>query len=179
MKFVSTGGQSPAADLRAALTAGLAPDGGLYLPERIDPIDASLLAELNGQSFSAVSRTVAGHLLGSLIPAADLDRIVDTALNFEVPLVAQGDDVHLLELFHGPTLAFKDVGARFMAQLLGYLGTEGGDPLTILAATSGDTGSAVAQAFLGVPGLGTVILFPKGKVTDLQERQFTTLGGNV
>ena len=179
MKFVSTGGQSPAADLRAALTAGLAPDGGLYLPERIDPIDASLLAELNGQSFSAVSRAVAGHLLGSLIPAADLDRIVDTALNFEVPLVAQGDDVHLLELFHGPTLAFKDVGARFMAQLLGYLGTEGGDPLTILAATSGDTGSAVAQAFLGVPGLGTVILFPKGKVTDLQERQFTTLGGNV
>ena len=179
MKFVSTGGQSPATDLRAALTAGLAPDGGLYLPERIDPIDASLLAELNGQSFSAVSRAVAGHLLGSLIPAADLDRIVDTALNFEVPLVAQGDDVHLLELFHGPTLAFKDVGARFMAQLLGYLGTEGGDPLTILAATSGDTGSAVAQAFLGVPGLGTVILFPKGKVTDLQERQFTTLGGNV
>ncbi|HAD74265.1 MAG TPA: hypothetical protein DCG16_00675, partial [Gemmatimonadetes bacterium] len=117
LKFVSTGGQSPAADLRAALTAGLAPDGGLYLPERIDPIDASLLAELNGQSFSAVSRAVAGHLLGSLIPAADLDRIVDTALNFEVPLVAQGDDVHLLELFHGPTLAFKDVAL----QLLGLL----------------------------------------------------------
>lgn len=179
MKFVSTGGQSPAADLRTALTAGLAPDGGLYLPERMYPIDSSLLAELNGQSFSTVSRAVAGHLLGSLIPAADLDRIVDTALNFEIPLVAQSDDVHLLELFHGPTLAFKDVGARFMAQLLGYLGTEGGDPLTILAATSGDTGSAVAQAFLGLPGLGTVILFPKGKVTDLQERQFTTLGGNV
>jgi threonine synthase len=139
---------------------------------------------------------VARHLLGSTIPAADLDRIVDAALNFEVPLVALNDvgsesdgrsmgadgsmdDLYLLELFHGPTLAFKDVGARFMAQLLGYLGGEGGAPLTILAATSGDTGSAVAQAFLGIPGIRTVILFPKGKVTPLQERQFTTLGGNV
>ena len=179
MKFVSTGGQSPAADLRTALTAGLAPDGGLYLPERIDPIDASLLAELNGQSFSAVSRAVAGPLLGSLIPAADLDRIVDAALNLEVPLVPLNDDEYLLELFHGPTLAFKDVGARFMAQLLGYLGGESGAPLTILAATSGDTGSAVAQAFFAVPDIRTVIIFPKGKVTPRQERQFSTLGGNV
>ena len=214
MKFVSTGGQSPAADLRTALTRGLAPDGGLYLPERMDPIGASTLEGLQGQSFSVVSRTVARHLLGSAIPAADLDRIVDAALNFEVPLVALSDvrsendvghrsdvgpgsqdwvagdggstgddgsmdDLYLLELFHGPTLAFKDVGARFMAQLLGYLGGEGEAPLTILAATSGDTGSAVAQAFLGVGGMRTVILFPKGKVTPLQERQFSTLGGNV
>ena len=196
MKFVSTGGESPTADLRTALARGLAPDGGLYLPERMDPIDASILAGLRGQSFSVVSRAVARHLLGSTIPAADLDRIVDAALNFEVPLVALNDvgsesdggsmgadgsmdDLYLLELFHGPTLAFKDVGARFMAQLLGYLGGEGGAPLTILAATSGDTGSAVAQAFLGIPGIRTVILFPKGKVTPLQERQFTTLGGNV
>ena len=196
MKFVSTGGQSPAVDLRTALTRGLAPDGGLYQPERIDPIDATVLAELHGQSFSVVSRAVARHLLGSIIPPDDLDRIVDAALNFEVPLVALSDvgstddvgstgdsgsmdDLYLLELFHGPTLAFKDVGARFMAQLVGYLGSEGEAPLTILAATSGDTGSAVAQAFLGVPGVQTVILFPKGKVTSLQERQFTTLGGNV
>ena len=196
MRFVSTGGESPAADLRTALTRGLAPDGGLYLPERMEPIDASILAGLRGQSFSVVSRAVARHLLGSTIPAADLDRIVDAALNFEVPLVALSDvgsrsddgstgddgsrdDLYLLELFHGPTLAFKDVGARFMAQLLGYLGGEGGAPLTILAATSGDTGSAVAQAFFGVPDIRTVILFPKGKVTPLQERQFTTLGGNV
>ena len=196
MRFVSTGGESPAADLRTALTRGLAPDGGLYLPERMEPIDASILAGLRGQSFSVVSRAVARHLLGSTIPAADLDRIVDAALNFEVPLVALSDvgsrsddgstgddgsmdDLYLLELFHGPTLAFKDVGARFMAQLLGYLDGEGGAPLTILAATSGDTGSAVAQAFFGVPDIRTVILFPKGKVTPLQERQFTTLGGNV
>ena len=196
MRFVSTGGESPAADLRTALTRGLAPDGGLYLPERMEPIDASILAGLRGQSFSVVSRAVARHLLGSTIPAEDLDRIVDAALNFEVPLVALSDvgsrsddgstgddgsmdDLYLLELFHGPTLAFKDVGARFMAQLLGYLGGEGGAPLTILAATSGDTGSAVAQAFFGVPDIRTVILFPKGKVTPLQERQFTTLGGNV
>ena len=196
MRFVSTGGESPAADLRTALTRGLAPDGGLYLPERMESIDASILAGLRGQSFSVVSRAVARHLLGSTIPAADLDRIVDAALNFEVPLVALSDvgsrsddgstgddgsmdDLYLLELFHGPTLAFKDVGARFMAQLLGYLGGEGGAPLTILAATSGDTGSAVAQAFFGVPDIRTVILFPKGKVTPLQERQFTTLGGNV
>ena len=196
MRFVSTGGESLAADLRTALTRGLAPDGGLYLPERMEPIDASILAGLRGQSFSVVSRAVARHLLGSTIPAADLDRIVDAALNFEVPLVALSDvgsrsddgstgddgsmdDLYLLELFHGPTLAFKDVAARFMAQLLGYLGGEGGAPLTILAATSGDTGSAVAQAFFGVPDIRTVILFPKGKVTPLQERQFTTLGGNV
>ncbi len=179
MKFVSTGGQSPTADLRTALTRGLAPDGGLYLPERMDPMDASVLAGLRGQSFSVVSRAVARHLLGSIIPPDDLDRIVDAALNFEVPLIPLDDDTYRLELFHGPTLAFKDVGARFMAQLMGYLGTEDEDPLTILAATSGDTGSAVAQAFLGVPGIRTVILFPKGKVTPLQERQFTTLGGNV
>ncbi len=190
MRFVSTGGESPAADLRTALIQGLAPDGGLYLPERMDPIDVSILTELRGQSFSAVSRMVARLLLGSTIPPSDLDRIVDTALDFEVPLVALSDDgptnddgstedVYLLELFHGPTLAFKDVGARFMAQLMGYLIREDGVPLTILAATSGDTGSAVAQAFFGVPGIRTVILFPKDKVTPLQERQFTTLGGNV
>ena len=179
MKFVSTGGQGPAADLRTALTRGLAPDGGLYLPERMDPIYATILADLQGQSFSIVSHAVARHLLGSIIPPDDLERIVDAALNFDVPLVALIDDLYLLELFHGPTLAFKDVGARFMAQLLGYLGNEGEAPLTILAATSGDTGSAVAQAFFSVPGIQTVILFPKGKVTPLQERQFTTLGGNV
>ena len=190
MRFVSTGGKSPSADLHTALTRGLAPDGGLYLPERMEPMDSSILAGLRGRSFSVVSRAVGRHLLGSTIPAADLDRIVDAALNFEVPLVALNDegswsddgstdDLYLLELFHGPTLAFKDVGARFMAQLLGYLGGEGGAPLTILAATSGDTGSAVAQAFFGVPDIRTVILFPKGKVTSLQERQFSTLGGNV
>ena len=190
MRFVSTGGKSPAADLRTALIQGLAPDGGLYLPERMDPIDASILAELRGQSFSVVSRVVARHLLGSTIPPADLDRIVDAALNFKVPLLAPGadrsmsddgstDDVYVLELFHGPTLAFKDVGARFMAQLMGYSSNEDEAPLTILAATSGDTGSAVAQAFFNIQGIRTVILFPKDKVTPLQERQFTTLGGNV
>ncbi len=159
MKFVSTGGQGPAADLRTALTQGLAPDGGLYLPERMDPIDATILADLQGQSFSIVSHAVARHLLGSIIPPDDLERIVDAALNFDVPLVALSDDgprseggstsedgstradgsmddLYLLELFHGPTLAFKDVGARFMAQLVGYLGNEGEAPLTILAATS-------------------------------------------
>ena len=145
----------------------------------MDPIDASILAELRSQSFPVVSRVVARHLLGSTIPSDDLDRIVGAALNFEVPLVALSGDLYVLELFHGPTLAFKDVGARFMAQLMGYLSGEDGAPLTILAATSGDTGSAVAQAFFGVPGIRTVILFPKDKVTALQERQFTTLGGNV
>jgi threonine synthase len=185
LKFVSTAGGSPPVDLRGALTRGLAPDGGLYLPEWIDPIDASVLAGLHGQPFPAVSRTVARHLLGSMVPPADLDVIVDAALDFDVPLVALGDgtvsadDPYLLELFHGPTLAFKDVGARFMARLLAYLDRENEEPLTILAATSGDTGSAVAQAFFGVSGTRTVILFPKGKVTPLQERQFSTLGGNV
>ena len=194
MKFFSTAGHSPPVDLRTALTRGLAPDGGLYLPEQIDPIDPSVLAGLHGRPFPAVSRAVARHLLGSVIPPADLDHIVDAALDFDVPLVSLGDrspvygdgagdgppdDLYLLELFHGPTLAFKDVGARFMARLLAYLDRENEEPLTILAATSGDTGSAVAQAFFGVSGARTVILFPKGKVTPLQERQFSTLGGNV
>ena len=179
MKFVSTNGEAPPADLHTALTQGLAPDGGLYLPGRMDPMDTSILEALHGQSFPDVSRAVAKHLLGSVIPHQDLDGIVDEALDFDVPLVALGDDVHLLELFHGPTYAFKDVGARFMARLMGYLRAEDEAPITILAATSGDTGSAVAQAFFGVPGIRTVILFPKNKVTPLQERQFSTLGGNV
>lgn len=203
MNFVSTVGGSPIVDLRTALTQGLAPDGGLYLPERMSPMDASTLAGLHGQSFSAVSRVVARHLLGSVIPHEDLDRLVDAALDFDVPLIqledaarsgdtvasretvpfedreASKDGTYLLELFHGPTFAFKDVGARFMAQLMGYLRAEDDPPVTILAATSGDTGSAVAQAFFGVSGIRTVILFPKDKVTPLQERQFSTLGGNV
>ena len=194
MKFVSTTGGSPPVDLQQALTRGLAPDGGLYLPERMDPMDPSILAGLHGQPFQVVSRAVARHLLGSVIPPADLDGIVEAALDFEVPLVSLGDrrpgsgdgamdgvldGLYLLELFHGPTLAFKDVGARFMARLLAYVDRENEEPLTILAATSGDTGSAVAQAFFGVPGTRTVILIPKGKVTPLQERQFSTLGGNV
>ena len=169
MRFVSTGGQSPAVDLRTALTQGLAPDGGLYLPERMDPVDATVLAGLHGQSFSVVSRAVARHLLGSVIPSDDLDRIVDVALNFEVPLVALSDvgsesdggsmgadgsmdDLYLLELFHGPTLAFKDVGARFMARLMSHYRRPTDPERTVLVATSGDTGAAVAHAFLGLEG---------------------------
>ena len=179
MRILSTNGRTPATDLGTALLEGLAPDGGLYLPERFIPIADGTLEGLRGRSFSDVAREVARHLLGAEITPSDVDALVESALDFPVPLVELEPDVYVLELFHGPTLAFKDVGARFMARLLGHVREEDEGALTVLVATSGDTGSAVAHAFLDAAGVRTVVLFPSGKVSALQERQFTTLGGNV
>lgn len=179
MRLVSTRGRAPAVDLKTAVLAGLAPDGGLYLPQRLEPLAPRRLAGLRGASFPEVSRTVARHLMGDVVDPDALDTIVDQALDFPVPLVPLGDGSRALELFHGPTLAFKDVGARFMARLVRHFTRHDDGILTVLTATSGDTGSAVADAFLGVEGTRSVILFPDGRVTTLQERQFTTLGGNV
>jgi threonine synthase len=179
MRFVSTAGESRAADLRAALLAGIAPDGGLYLPDHLDPISPAAQAALRGGAFPETALAVAGHVLGGEPPAAALGDIVRAALDFPIPLVRLGDGLYVLELFHGPTCAFKDVGARFLARLLAYYHGDADAPLTVLVATSGDTGGAVAQAFLGVPGTRVVVLYPAGKVSPLQERQFTTLGGNV
>jgi threonine synthase len=187
MRYLSTGGQAPAVDLRTALFRSLAPDGGLYLPESLPQWPR--LPEVDEDSLlSVTARRLAPPLLPDL-PSEVVERLVDDALDFPVPLVPVTAGTYVLELFHGPTLAFKDVGARTMARLFAYLqgaqfqeesGGEGTSaPLTVLVATSGDTGSAVAQAFLGVPGTRVVVLYPKGKVSRVQECQFTTLGDNV
>ena len=160
MRLISTEGRCPPTDLRTALEQGLAPDGGLYLPDHLTPIDSGALDALRGRSFAEVSRVVAEHLLGAEFEPSDLDRMIRSAFDFDVPLVEIEDGIHVLELFHGPTLAFKDIGARFMAGLYTLLDRSDAPDRTILVATSGDTGSAVAHAFLHVPSVRTFILFP-------------------
>ncbi|MGE3275403.1 MAG: threonine synthase [Vicinamibacterales bacterium] len=177
-RFISTRGAAPAVALGAALAAGLAPDGGLYVPEAVAPLPAGALDDLRGASFADVAVRLARHLLGGALPDDVLESAIRGALDFEVPLVPVDEGVWALETFHGPTFAFKDVGARVMARLLAAT-REGADPVTILVATSGDTGSAVAQAFHGVAGTRVVVLYPDGQVTAVQEAQFATLGGNV
>jgi threonine synthase len=162
-------------DAATALLEGLAPDGGLYFPESVPPLPRGALADFRRATLPEVAAAMMRPYFGDV---GDLDAIAGAALDFAVPLVEVAPGLHVLELFHGPTLAFKDVGARVFARLLGAIGL-GEEPLTILVATSGDTGGAVAQAFHGVPGTRVVVLYPEGKVSPLQERQFTTLGGNV
>ncbi|MBA3270342.1 MAG: threonine synthase, partial [Acidobacteria bacterium] len=159
---------------KTALFAGLAPDGGLYVPETLTPINFLLLRDA---PLVDVGCAIAARFLGDEIPPPALRRLLADALNFEIPLAMVGDQV-VVELFQGPTFAFKDVGARVMARLMAHFNDEAA-PLTILVATSGDTGSAVAQAFFGVEGTRVVVLFPDGAVSPVQEAQFTTLGGNV
>jgi threonine synthase len=179
MPWISTRDASRAVSFREALFAGLAPDGGLYLPERIEPLSSSTLASLEGRSLIDVATSVAAHLVDDEIPRASLTKLIGEALDFAIPLVPVGDSgTTALEVFHGPTFAFKDVGARVMARLMAHF-VEPGDLLTVLVATSGDTGSAVAHAFAGVAGTRVVILYPRGQVSDVQEAQFSTLGGNV
>ena len=164
--------------LREAAFMGLAPDGGLFMPESIPQIDVDKLLDLSDGGFVPVAQYVAGLLFGDEIEKEKLYAAVADALNFPVPLVEIGNGVYTLELFHGPTYAFKDVGARFMGRMMSLL-REGDERLTILTATSGDTGSAVAGGFYGVEGIDVVVLYPEGKVSDLQERQMTTLGENI
>ncbi len=178
MQFPSTEGRCPAVGLAEALRRGLAADGSLFIPEALPPLPASFFAELRGKSLLESATTVVEHLLGEDLPSEVLRAIVEDALDFPIPLVHLSDRVYVLELFHGPTLAFKDVGARFLARFLAETRDSSGE-LTVLVATSGDTGGAVAQAFFGVEGTRVAVLYPRGKVSALQERQFTTLGGNV
>jgi len=168
MRFISTRGLAPAVDFRTALFEGLAPDGGLYVPQALEPLPPASLNDVG----------VARSFVGDEIPADRLEALLAEALNFPIPLVPVRDGLTAMELYHGPTFAFKDVGARVMARLMAQFHT-GRDPLTVLVATSGDTGSAVAQAFFGVEGTRVVVLFPEGQVSRVQEAQFTTLGGNV
>lgn len=181
LRFVSTSGKAPPADLKTALLGGLAPDGGLYLPERLEPLPATALSALRGGPFQQTALAIARQLLKGELSDAQLERVIAQALDFPIPLVPfpKAGRVHGLELFHGPTCAFKDVGARFMARLMAWYHGQDAAPLTILVATSGDTGSAVAHAFFNIAGTRVLVLYPQGKVSPLQERQFTTLGGNI
>ena len=181
MEWYSTERRCPPVSLRQAVLEGLAPDRGLYMPERIPRLPERFFEELPGMDFIPISKTVARAFFGDDVPSADLDRIVEETLSFDCPVVPVEDGIWSLELFHGPTLAFKDVGARFMARLLGYFISRSGEGGTVdvLVATSGDTGSAVANGFLGVPGTRVHVLYPKGRVSPIQECQFTTLGRNI
>ena len=162
------------------MVKGLAGDKGLYMPERIERLDPQVIERMKEQSFHEIACTVARAFFGEDVEPEVLDQIVCDTLSFETPVVEVKDPIYSLELFHGPTLAFKDVGGRFMARLLGYfLRKEGLKEVNVLVATSGDTGSAVANGFLGVPGIHVYVLYPKGKVSPIQECQFTTLGQNI
>ena len=181
MKYYSTNGKAPLADLEKAVVRGLAEDRGLYMPERIPVLPADFYAHIQTLTFQEIACTVADALFGEDVPEQELHRIVEETLSFDCPVVPVTRSIGALELFHGPTLAFKDVGARFMARLLGHFTRASLDRRTVhvLVATSGDTGSAVANGFLGVEGVQVHVLYPKGKVSPIQEAQFTTLGQNI
>ena len=180
MNFYSTNGQAPIATLEKAVVKGLAEDKGLYMPERIKNLPKEFYDNIGNISFQEIAYTVADAFFGEDVPAEDLKRIVYDTLAFDCPCVKVTDNIYSLELFHGPTLAFKDVGARFMARLLQFfLKKEGAGKVNVLVATSGDTGSAVANGFLGVEGIHVYVLYPKGKVSPIQECQFTTLRQNI
>lgn len=181
MLYYSTNNTETRESLETAVVKGLAADRGLYMPTEIRPLPQEFFDHIEEMSFQEIAYRVADRFFGEDIPAEDLRRIVYDTLSFDIPAVPVTENIYSLELFHGPTLAFKDVGARFMARLLGYFNEkEGGDRLVnVLVATSGDTGSAVANGFLGVPGIHVYVLYPKGKVSPIQECQFTTLGQNI
>ena len=180
MKYYSTNKKASDATLEEAVVRGLAGDKGLYMPRSIKILPKSFYDEIENLSFQEIAYRVADAFFGEDIPADTLKHIVYDTLNFDTPVVKVKDNIYSLELFHGPTLAFKDVGGRFMARLLGYfIRKEGKKQVNVLVATSGDTGSAVANGFLGVEGIHVYVLYPKGKVSEIQEKQFTTLGQNI
>lgn len=179
MKYYSTNKKISGISLKEAVISGLADDKGLFMPDRIGKFDSHFFEEIDQLSFQEIAEEVASKFFGEDIESGRLKKIVDDTLSFDCPVVSVTDQIWSLELFHGPTLAFKDVGARFMARLLEYF-TEGSDQIVnVLVATSGDTGSAVANGFLNVPGIKVFVLYPKGKVSEIQEKQFTTLGANI
>ena len=180
MKYYSTNHQSPVASLEEAVVKGLSSDKGLFMPEAVKMLPEEFYDNIEHLSFQEIAYRVADAFFGEDVPADTLKQIVYDTLSFDVPAVKVKDNIYSLELFHGPTLAFKDVGGRFMARLLGYfIKKEGQKQVNVLVATSGDTGSAVANGFLGVEGIHVYVLYPKGKVSEIQEKQFTTLGQNI
>ena len=186
MKYYSTNGKAPIADLQKAVVKGLAEDRGLYMPEEIYTLPKAFINDMPGMKFQDIAYNVAQNFFGDDVDGDALQDIVYDTLSFDCPVVKVTENIYALELFHGPTLAFKDVGARFMARLLRYflrMGSRGetatNGTVNVLVATSGDTGSAVANGFLGVEGIHVYVLYPKGKVSPIQECQFTTLGKNI
>jgi threonine synthase len=185
MKYFSTNHQSPEVDFKKATINGQAPDKGLYFPERIPTISKELIENITQYSNEEIAYQVMKPYVGDTIPELELRRIVEETINFDIPLVKVTDAIYSLELYHGPTLAFKDIGARFMSRCLGYFVKQSDLDLgkrkkvTVLVATSGDTGGAVANGFYEVEGVEVVILYPSGKVSSVQEKQLTTLGKNI
>ncbi len=181
MKYYSTNKKAPIATLEKAVVKGLAEDRGLYMPEHIKQLPQEFFDNIDKMSFQEIAYTVADAFFGEDVDAESLKKIVYDTLSFDCPIEKVTDNIYALELFHGPTLAFKDVGARFMARLLQFFIKKEGETkeVNVLVATSGDTGSAVANGFLGVEGIHVYVLYPKGKVSPIQECQFTTLGRNI
>jgi threonine synthase len=179
MQYLSTNHQSPEVDFKQATINGQAPDKGLYFPERIPEVSKELIDNITQYSNEEIAYQVMKPYVGDTIPEAELRRIVSETINFYIPLVKVTENISLLELYHGPTLAFKDVGARFMSRCLGYFVKAQQQKVTVLVATSGDTGGAVANGFYDVDGIDVVILYPSGKVSSVQEKQLTTLGKNI
>ncbi|AXO78984.1 threonine synthase [Olleya aquimaris] len=179
MKYYSLNKKAPNTTFRDAVIKGLAPDKGLYFPENITPLPASFFENINDLSYNDIAFEAIQQFVSPDIPKDVLKTIIAETLSFDFPVIQLNDNISTLELFHGPTMAFKDVGARFMARCLGYFNQDNTNEVTVLVATSGDTGGAVANGFLGVKGVNVVILYPSGKVSDIQEKQLTTLGQNI
>lgn len=179
MQYYSLNNQSPKVSFKVAVIAGLAPDRGLYFPQTIKPLPNDFIQNLSSFSNEAIAYEVIKEFVGNEIPEKELKQIITETIAFNFPVVPIEDSIATLELFHGPTMAFKDVGARFMAKCLGYFNRDEEQKVTVLVATSGDTGGAVASGFLGVKGVEVVILYPSGKVSEVQEKQLTTLGNNI
>jgi threonine synthase len=179
MRFYSTNNPNLRVSLKEAIFKGLPDDNGLFMPKKIEPLPQDFIKNLKYYSFQEIAFSVAKMFAQGSIPGEDLLRITEEAVSFEAPVVRLDDHTHVLELFHGPSLAFKDFGARFMAQTMSYFNRSNKRDLVILVATSGDTGGAVAAGFYKTPGIRVVILYPSGKVSPLQEKQLTTLGHNV
>ena len=179
MNYYSTNRSIPEVSLKEAVTKGLAADRGLFMPERIDVLPGSFFARIQQLTFPEIAFEVSKKFFGEDIPEEDLKNLVQDTLSFDCPVLHIDENIYSLELFHGPTLAFKDVGARFMARLLAHFLQGDQEEVNVLVATSGDTGSAVANGFLGVPGIQVCVLYPKGLVSEIQEKQFTTLGQNI
>ena len=179
MNYYSLNRKAKDANFKEAVIKGLAPDRGLYFPESITPLPKEFFSEIDNYSNTDIAFKTIQQFVEPDIPKAVLRSIIEETLSFDFPVVQFSDHISTLELFHGPTMAFKDVGARFMARCLGYFNKDNTNEVTVLVATSGDTGGAVANGFLGVKGVNVVILYPSGKVSDIQEKQLTTLGQNI
>ncbi|MBL1215235.1 MAG: threonine synthase [Ignavibacteriae bacterium] len=179
MKYYSTNNKNEFVDFKTAVMSGLASDGGLFLPDRIPPLSKSFLDELSNLSTIEIAVNIADKFIDDEIENNTLQKIIEQSITFPSPLVELNESFSILELFHGPTLAFKDFGARFMARTMEHFIKDENEELNILVATSGDTGSAVANGFLGVEGINVFVLYPSGKVSKIQEQQFTTLGNNI